>query len=200
MRIRYSRLLTAVVIIGVSWWPVWEGTNVIRYSRAVTKSEIRQWTSVPGVASSAAEDALTYVDDTSDAETIIKRRDELADILEKAPLSSLIWLKFAEARVSANDPASKVLEAFDLSALTGPNEGYMITQRGLFGIWQWERLPPAAKTRTINDLSTSQISDTKLAWLKTTLSEKTEPVRQEIRKALQAQGFSEKNLARLGLN
>jgi hypothetical protein len=40
------------------------------------------------------------------------------------------------------------LEALQLSVVTGPNEGYMITQRGLFGIWQWEVLPQEVKARS----------------------------------------------------
>jgi hypothetical protein len=75
----------------------------------------------------------------------------------------------------------------------------MITQRGLFGIWQWEVLPPEIKKRAIANLASRQISDAKLAWLRTTLADKTEQVRQEIRLALQAQGFSKSNFARIGM-
>ena len=178
---------------------MWEGTNVIRYAHAVSKPELRGWTSIPGVASSASESALTRVDDSSDENTIIERRDELAHILTITPLSSDIWLQLAESRIDAHDTPAKALEALELSAITGPNEGYMIMQRGLFGIWQWENLPPEAQLRAINDLMTTQISDAKSSWLRTTLSEKTGPVREEIRAALQARGFSENNLVRIGL-
>jgi hypothetical protein len=114
-------------------------------------------------------------------------------------LSSDIWLQLADSRIDAHDTPAKALEALELSAITGPNEGYMIMQRGLFGIWQWENLPPEAQLRAINDLMTTQISDAKSSWLRTTLSEKTGPVREEIRAALQARGFSENNLVRIGL-
>jgi hypothetical protein len=178
---------------------VWEGTNVIRYAHTVSKPELGRWISVPGVASSASESALTDVDDSSDESTIIERRDELTHILTITPLSSYIWLQLAESRIDAHDALAKTLKALELSAITGPNEAYMITQRGLFGIWQWENLPPEARVRAINDLIAVQISDAKLSWLRTTLSEKTQPIRQEIRSALQAQGFSENNLVRIGL-
>jgi len=198
-RSRSIRLLTSLVILGSCGWPVWEGTNVIRYAHAVSKPDLRRWTSVPGVSSSASESALTNVDNSSDENTIIERRDELAHILTITPLSSFTWLRLAEARIDAHDAPAKALEALKLSAITGPNEGYMITQRGLFGVWQWEKLPPEAQVRAIDDLMAAEISDAKLSWLQTTLSEKTEPIRQEIRAALQARGFPENNLVRIGL-
>ena len=71
-----------------------------------------------------------------------------------------------------------------------------MTQRGLFGIWQWEVLPPDVRQRSIADLVAARPSDTKAAWLKTTLAGKSEQVRQEIRSALQAQGFSQSNFER----
>jgi hypothetical protein len=193
------RLLTALGIIGVCGWPIWEGINIIRYAYAVSEPEVRRWISVPGIASSASQYALTNADETSDENAIIKRRDELGHILTITPLSSFIWLQLAETRIDAHDPLEKALEALELSAITGPNEGYIITQRGLFGIWQWEKLTPEARLRAINDMVAIQISDAKITWLKTTLAEKQEPVRQEIRAALQAGGFSEADLARIGL-
>jgi hypothetical protein len=81
----------------------------------------------------------------------------------------------------------------------------MLTQRGLLGIWQWEVLPAQIRQRAVADLVARQnstannISDAKMAWLRTTLSEKTEQVRQEIRSALQAQGLSKSNFDRIGL-
>ena len=94
---------------------------------------------------------------------------------------------------------AKALDALELSAVTGPDDEYMITQRGLFGIWQWEVLPPDVQQRAIADLVAGYLSDTKLAWLKTTLAGKSDEVRQEIRSALQAQGFSQNNFNRIGL-
>src|SRR5260370_31042716 len=131
-----------------------------------TPEASRSWFNVPGLSSVAREDALTPVDDSSDDKTIRKRRDEIAEILATRPLSSRYWLKLAEARVDAGDPLSQALEALQLSVVTGPNEGYMITQRGLFGIWQWEVLPQEVKARAVADLAARQLSDPKFAWLK----------------------------------
>jgi len=195
-----ARLLTALAVVGICIWPVWQGVNVIRYSMADSKPEaVSPWRSVSGLAFAAREDALTSINDSSDDATIRKRRDEIAGILAIRPLSSHYWLQLAEARVDAHDALAKALAALELSSVTGPNEGYMITQRGLFGIWQWEVLPADVQKRAIADLVARQLSDAKLAWLKTTLSGKTEQVRQEIRLALQSQGFSKNNFDRIGL-
>jgi hypothetical protein len=194
------RLLTALAVIGICLWPMWQGFNLIRYAMIDDTPEAsRSWFNVPGLSFVAREDAVTPVDDSSDDKTIRKRRDEIAEILATRPLSSRYWVKLAEARVDAGDPLSQALEALQLSVVTGPNEGYMITQRGLFGIWPWEVLPQEVKARAVADLAARQLSDAKLAWLKTTLSEKPTRVRQEIRAALQAQGFSKSNFDRIGL-
>jgi hypothetical protein len=192
------RLLTALAVIGICAWPAWKGFEVIRYATADAQA-VQQWVAVPGLAFTAREDALTDIDDASDDQTIGKRRDEIAEILAIRPLSSRYWLKLAEARVDAHEDIVRAIDAFELSTLTGPNEGYILTQRGLFGIWQWEALPPELKQRAIAGLVAGQISDGKLAWLKATLADKPEPVRREIRLALQAQGFSKSNFERIGL-
>ena len=179
---------------------MWQGFDVIRYSVADAKPEsAHQWVEVPGLAFAAREYALTLVDSASDDRTIRKRRDELTAMLAIRPLSSYYWLELAEIRIAAHEVPTKTIEALELSAMTGHNEGYLITQRGLVGIWQWEVLPPEVQKHAINDLMAMPISDRKLAWLRKTLSEKTEQVRQEIRLALQAQGFSEGDLTAIGL-
>ena len=200
MPARNIRLLTALMVVGICGWPVWQGIDVIRYAMTEEKPDaVRPWFNVPGLTFAAREYALTSIDDSSDDQTIRRRRDELEKILAIRPLSSRYWLKLAEARVDAHEGLARAVDALELSIVTGPNEGYMITQRGLFGVWQWEGLPPDLQKRTAADLAARQISDGKLAWLRTTLSQKTEKVREEIRLALQAQGFSKSNFDRIGL-
>ena len=143
MHSRNIRLLTALAVVGICGWPVWQGVDVIRYEMAGTNAEdTHPWVAVSGLASAAREYAMTSVDDSSDDKTIRKRRDELAEMLAIRPLSSRFWLYLAETRVDAHEDPAEAIDALELSAVTGPNEGYMITQRGLFGIWQWEVLPP----------------------------------------------------------
>ena len=137
---------------------MWQGFDVIRYAIAGSKPEAaRPWADVTGLAFSAREYALTPVDDSSDDRTIQKRRDELADMLAVRPLSSLYWLQLAIARVDTHEGVAKVVEALDLSSVTGRNEGYMVTERGMFGIWRWEVLLPEAHERAAKDLVARQI-------------------------------------------
>jgi hypothetical protein len=200
MRSGNIRLLTAAAVIGLCVWPVWKGIDVIRFAMAGSQPEaVRPWVDVSGVAFDAREAALTRTNDSSDDATIRKRRDEIAEILAIRPLSSYYWIQLAEARIDDHEPIAKALDALQLSEVTGPNEEYMITQRGLFGIWQWEVLPPEVQQRTIADLVAVRPSDPKAAWLKTTLAGKTEEVRQQIRSALQAQGLPQKEFDRIGL-
>ena len=200
MRSRNIWLLTALVIAGICGWPVWKGFDLIRYSLADAKPEaVHPWDDVSGLAFAAREYALTSIDDSSDDKTIRKRRDELAEMLAIRPLSSYYWLELAKSRIDAQEAPTKAVEALELSRLTGSNEGYLITERGLFGIWQWEVLPAEVQKRAVTDLVARQPSDRDLDWLRTTLSEKTEQVRQEIRTALQAQGFPKGDFARIGL-
>jgi hypothetical protein len=199
MRSRIIWLLTALVVVGVCVLPMWKGLELIRYSRIDDKSEAAlPWVDVPGLAFFARQFSLTSTDDSSDDKTIRKRLNELVDILAIRPLSSYYWLQLAESRVDAGEGPAEASEALGLSVLTGPNEGYMITQRGMFGVWQWEALSPESRTRAIADLAARRLSGPILAWLKTTLSEKTEQVRQTIRLALQAQGFPKDEFARVG--
>jgi hypothetical protein len=200
MRVRNVRVMTAIAVIILCIWPVWEGANIVVYAMAGSTPEaVMPWVDFPGLAFDARETALTSIDDSSDDKTIAKRRDELAEILAIRPLASNYWLQLAEARIDDHEPLAKALEALELSEVTGPNEEAMITQRGLFGIWQWEVLPPEVQQRSIADLAAGYLSDLKLAWLKKTLSEKSDQVRQEIRSALRAQGFSKSNFDRIGL-
>ena len=37
--------------------------------------------------------------------------------------------------------------------LTGPNEGYAMTERGIFGVSLWESLAPDLKRRVVLDLA-----------------------------------------------
>ena len=200
MNTRITRILTALAIIGICIWPVWQGYEVIRFALAGTSPDVvGPWIDMPGVAFDAREDALTAIDDSSDDQAIRKRRDEIEQILAIRPLSSSYWLKLAEARIDDNEPLAKALEDLEMSTVTGPNEEAMITQRGLFGVWQWEVLPPEVRQRAIADLVAVRPTDPKAAWLKSTLAGKSEEVREEIRSALLAQGFSQSNFDRIGL-
>jgi hypothetical protein len=81
--------------------------------------------------------------------------------------------------------------------LTGPNEGYVMEDRRLFGVSLWEKLPADLKRRVVNDLAVGDIYDReKLHGL---ISAQPEQVRNELREALVAAGVSPKEIEkRLG--
>jgi hypothetical protein len=192
--------LTALGIASVCVCTVLQGWTLVRYSFAGASPEaVHPWVEVSGVAFSAREYSLTEAADSNDAKAGRERRDQLKDILAVRPLSSEYWLQLAEMRLVGGETPAKALEALDLSILTGAHEGSMITRRGLFGVWQWEVLPPRVQRRAIADLSARQISDRNISWLRETLSEKTENVRQDIRTALQDRKFPPSLLTRIGL-
>jgi hypothetical protein len=192
--------MTALVTAGICVRPVWQGFELIRYSLADDKREaVLPWVNVSGLAFAARQYTLTSTDDSSDDKTIGKRRDELMDMLAIRPLSSYYWLQLAESRIDAGEAPVATSAALELSVLTGANEGYMVSQRGMFGIWQWETLSQENRTRTVADLVARRLSDQNAAWMRKTLSEKSEEVRQAIRLALQAQGFPRDEFARIGL-
>jgi hypothetical protein len=194
------RLVTSGLVIGLCACAIWKGSDLIRFARAgSTAQDVQPWSDVSGVAFDARETALTPMDDSSTDATIRQRRDQLAEMLAIRPLSSWYWLQLANARVDLHEPLPKILSALELSTVTGPNEDYMITERGLFGVWQWEILPPEVQRRSIADLVAVRPSDANVAWLKTTLDKKSGPVRDQIRTALQTQGFPPDLLKRIGL-
>lgn len=85
-----------MAVVGLCAWPVWKGVDVTRFAMAGSEPEaVRPWVDVPGVAFAAREDALTSINDSSDDQTIRKRRDEIAEILAIKPLSSYYWIQLA---------------------------------------------------------------------------------------------------------
>src|ERR1700677_3703658 len=111
MLARNIRLLTAVVVIGAGGWPMWQGFNLFRYGTAdLTAEAVQPWIDFPGLASFAREYALTSVDNSSDDDTIRKRRRELERLLTIRPLSSLSWLRLAEVRVDAHEDLGRAIE------------------------------------------------------------------------------------------
>jgi hypothetical protein len=89
-----------------------------------------------------------------------------------------------------------VLDALTLSALTGPNEGYIMVERAMFGLSIWEDLPPDLKRRVAVDLTAEK--DPWNPRFKAVVSSTPAGVRDELRTALLAQGLPPKDVERLG--
>ena len=201
------RFWTAIVLIGICGFAVARGWSIVRFSLAAdalkNPAEIAQaWGSTPGVASTALETEIRDKIDPSDLTAANNRREQLSVLLSIKPLSSYDWLSLSGMQLVTEEPIEQVLESLELSVLTGPNEGYVMAERGIFAVSLWERLSPDLKSRAAMDLAMARIAvqgDVR-EKLRAVLSTKTEQVRSELDKALLATGVSAKEIEqRLGL-
>jgi hypothetical protein len=176
------------------------GWDILRFSWAEENGEgTRPWADVSGLVFSALESSLTALSDPGDKDQVSKRRDQITEILSMRPLASEYWLTLAGIRVVGGEALSGALDALMLSSLTGPNEGYLIAQRGIFGVSYWEILPPEVRSRAVSDLAARRLADRNAERVRNILAEKTPDVRQEIGAALRARGFSDADFSRIGL-
>jgi hypothetical protein len=204
-----TRLLTALCVVALCAVAVSGGWKIVRFANARAAAPehradaVRPWTTVPGVASEALAASLSNMTDAADAAAARNRGDVLGAILEVRPLSSRTWLSLAGMRLVSGDAYEHTLAALAMSSLTGPNEGLVMLERGIFGLLQWELLPKEFRTRTITDLagaiSGSTVQDSAIAPAKGVLAVKPGDVRLEIAGLLRAQGLATNDLARLGL-
>jgi len=201
------RLYTAIAVIGICGFSVAQGWSIVRFSFAtgnIDSSEKRaeivsRWTEVPGLASTALQAELKENFNPSDEMAAIRRRAVLSAILSIKPLSSRDWLALSGMQLITDQPIEEVLGSLNLSMLTGPNEGYVMAERGIFGVTLWERLSPDLKGRVAMDLAPVMFPRTwaekeESAKFRTVLSAKPERVRKELREALLATGFSPKEI------
>jgi hypothetical protein len=149
---------------------------------------------VPGVASAALKAELREKIDASAPKAADNRREALSATLSIDPLSSVNWLSLSGMQLVTDQPMEQVLESLELSMVTGPNEGYVMADRGIFGVSLWERLPPELKRRVAADLAAGDITGN--GKLQAVLATKSDPVRNELRAALLATGLSLKEVER----
>jgi hypothetical protein len=198
------RLWTAIALIGACGFSVTRGSAIVHFSLAmanVDSSEkrdeiINTWSFVPEVASAALHAGLTKEIDISDQKAANSRREVLSSILSIEPLSSLDWLSLSGVQLVTDQPMGQVLGSLELSMLTGPNEGYVMADRGIFGVSLWESLPPELKRRVAVDLAVGEVAVVLNGKFKAVLSAKSEPVRNELRAALLATGLSPQEVER----
>jgi hypothetical protein len=203
MWIRAVRFIAAIAVIGVCGFAVATGWNFTRFSliamdnkSAENREErIHAWTAAPGVASAAWKIVVPGLTATDSV------RDGLSAVLSIKPLSSPDWLSFSGLQLSTDQPIEAVVESFELSMLTGPNEGEVMANRGIFGLSIWDALPARLKDRTVTDLVVGAVSSAGGATTKvrTALSGEPDNVRSELRTRLTAEGLSPKELEQIGL-
>ncbi len=187
------------------------GWSIVRfsYARASVASQedrtraVRSWIAVPGIAGAALEASLTEAGAPTDIDRIRKRSDDFAAILSVRPMSSMNWLSLASLRLVAGQRFDQVLGALALSSLTGANEGQVMSQRGIFGVWQWENLPSRVRKQTAAGLAAAvlerAVSDQERETIARILAAKSDDTRREITSLLQAAGLSAGDLGRMGL-
>ena len=115
-------------------------------------------------------------------------------ILSVKPLSSTDWLSLSGMQLITDQPMEQVLGSLRLSRLTGPNEGYVMAERGLFGASLWEDLSPDLKRHTAMDLAVEEIADD--SQFRPVFSAQSERVRNELRTAILATGLPPKEIER----
>jgi hypothetical protein len=204
------RLWTAIAMIGICGFSVAQGWRIARFSLVNVHASENQaeilstWAAVPGLASRALQSQLAGNIDPSDLKAANYRREVLSAILTIRPLSSIDWLSLSGMQLLTDRPMAQVLESLELSVLTGPNEGYVMAERGIFGVSLWEDLSRDLKSRAALDLGPIIYPRTPAEGaegekFRTVLATKSELVRNELRKALVATGISPNDIEqRLG--
>jgi hypothetical protein len=131
------------------------------------------------------------------------RGEALGALLAVQPSATGDWLWLAGTRVAIGDPEARVLSALRMSYLTGPDEGEVMFERGLFGLLQWSILPEAVKERTARDLAGAildgTISKSGLQVIKSVLAGKPAEMRVELSAQLASQMVPPSLLAGIGL-
>jgi hypothetical protein len=206
------RLCTAIAVIAICGLTIAQGLRIARFSLAMVNIEsseqrtdiINTWAAIPGLASRALQADLTGAIDPSDLPAANRRRETLSSMLSIKPLSSLDWLWLSGMQLVTEQPMEQVLESLELSVLTGPNEGHVMAERGIFGVSLWENLSRDLKGRAALDLGPMIYPRTPAEGaqggkFQAVLATKSEAVRNELRKALVATGISPKEIEqRLG--
>jgi len=202
---RADRLCTATAIIVICGFSVLRGWDIVHFSISLANigtvekraAIANSWSVVPGVAAAALQAELKEQINTSDPTAANRRREALVAILSIEPLSSVNWLSLSGMQLVTDQPMEQVLGSLELSMVTGPNEGYLIVERGILGVSLWESLSPYLKKRVAVDLAKGEIAGNER--FRAVVSAQPEPVRNELRAAILATGLLPKEVEqRLG--
>jgi hypothetical protein len=196
------RLWTAIALIGICGFSVTRGWVIVHFSFAMANPDssekrdeiINSWSSVPEVASAALQAELREKIDISDQKAANSRREALSSILSIKPLSSVDWLSLSGWQLVTDQPMEQVFESLELSMVTGPNEGYVKAERGIFGVSLWLRLSADLKRRVATDLAAGEIIGNEK--LRAALSAQPARVRNELQAAMVGSGLSPNEVER----
>lgn len=202
------RFFTAVPIIIICGLTVVCGWNMMEFSRARARiasheaavGSLHRWIGFPGLTTAAIDASLK---EGTAATDINERARELAALLAVKPFSPADWVSLAGMWVAAGEPYERVLASFTMSRLTGPNEGDVMWERGIFGLLQWDLLPPDARSYTVLDIAgplvARIVTDSGMKIAERVLSTKSVDTRTQISALLRKEGVSPAQLTRLGL-
>ena len=190
------RLLTALALIVTNGIAIAHGWGIVRFFLAganIVSAEKRASIgdasrATSGVTSTILKDELADETDRSDIIAPYHRRELLRAILSIEPLSSMDWLSLSKAELMTHQPMEDVFGSLELSMLTGPNEGYVVAERGIYGVSLWQRLSPDLKRRVASDLAVDENPD--ILKIRAFVSAQPEQMRTELREALIAAGLS----------
>jgi hypothetical protein len=204
-------MFTTVAVLALCGFAVLRGWEVTGFASAekslraggAVPGGFAAWQDVPGISSAALRASLTQMSQSMDPAVAESRGDALGEVLAVQPSSSMDWLSLAGTRVATGDSKARILSALRMSYLTGPNEGGVMFERGLFGLLQWGILPEAVRDRTSRDLAGAilddAVSDSGLRILKSVLAGKPAETRSELTAQLASQRVPPTLLARIGL-
>jgi hypothetical protein len=217
MRDGHIRLVTIVVVAALCGFAIVRGWSALAYSFAAARAEssvsrsdvLSPWTSTPGVASLAREALLQRQISPRDKDAAAAELERQASLLSIRPLLSQVWLSTAAMRLFSGVTTDKVEGAILMSSLTGPNEGYVMMSRGIFGLTLWDSLRPEVRRNALTDVGVPAAVGTMFTqqeWnnfrtsLAAVLGTKTPAARREIVTALiEGNRLSDEDLTRLGL-
>jgi len=201
------RFWTAIALVGICGFSVARGSSIVHFSVATANIDVfetlaevfNRWIAVPEVASAALQAELKEDINISDPKAANGRRETFSSILSIRPSSSINWLSLSGLQWVTHQPLERVLGSLRLSMLTGPNEGYAMAERGIFGVSLWESLSPDLKRGVVIDLARAEMEMKEKEKFRAVLSGQALGVRNELRDALLATGLSPKEIEqRLG--
>lgn len=202
------RWLTQLAVICICGFTVAWGWQATRFAevRAVVLDDpaanisLNAWYGVPGLTVEALE---TYSRRPIAVVPPAVRHAEISTLLTVHPMSAQTWLSLAGERRAAGRPTSDVEAAVTMSRLTGPNEGTVMWRRGLFELLRWPGLSVNARRQAAADLvsavNAGAVNDEGLRLAKSVLAQQSPEILSGIAAELGRAGFSEAQLAWIGL-
>lgn len=202
------RLITSALVIGLCLLAVSRGWVVVQGAHALAARSggfvSRDWMGEPRVPASAVGVAIDEMGSAEGVEAASRHAESLTQLLSERPLFPTAWLALAGTRLATGADYGEVLAAFKMSSVTAPNEEAVMWERGVFGLLQWEALPPEARERTIADLSGVMLYgvlwDDQVASAKRVLAAKAPEFRAQIATMLADAGVQPNLLMRFGLS